>query len=232
MNGKPYTIQPSQTQALAVGTKWEIEFSPGPNAANKTYSLAAEGTYAFVVKDAQWDLAASEFQVRVHNPANGNTDLNYVVDGVNSVVKAGSTAEHRSRLPLLIQFDRGNSSSTATKVLQQKGDYYFALNSDSEWELFSGQVPAAKGTSAGQVTIARPPLDSLRKAAGTLLFDFAQSRSRQAEAIVCSTCSNQLSRSTCGQQSTLRDCCELSADHVVENLGDTIFARHGAPLVS
>ncbi|MCA9118805.1 MAG: hypothetical protein H6822_05015 [Planctomycetaceae bacterium] len=172
LNRKSFRIKPGQTIAEAPSTNAEIEFSPGPNSPNKRYSLGTEGTYSFIVKDGLWDLASKEFHVQLHNPASGNTRLNYLVDGASSTLDPGSTAEHTSKSLMLIQFDRGNGSSTATKLLQENGDYYFSLSQDSKWDLFAGNVPVSQDAGTSQVTIARPPLASLRQAAGSKLFDF------------------------------------------------------------
>ena len=81
-------------------------------------------------------------------------------------------------VPLLIHFDRGNGSSTATKLLQSKGDYYFALDHDSRWELFRVRDPdeavSTETADGNQLTIVRPQLASLRQGAGTMLFDFSK----------------------------------------------------------
>jgi len=172
LNNRQYTIAPNHTQQLTVGTTWQIGFSPGPNAANKRYSLNAEGPYASVVKNGEWDLQAQEFSIRLHNPANSNSNLNYLVDGTAAAVGAGSTVEHKSRAPLLIRFDRGNGSGTTTKLLKQRGKYYFSLNQASQWDLFQGEPESSNDANAGQLTIMRPSLASLRQGAGTMLFDF------------------------------------------------------------
>jgi len=173
LNGQQYNIQPNHTQPLAVGTSWQIEFSTNEtNAANKKYSLKDEGTYEFVIKDGQLDLQTQEFSIRVNNPATSNTILRYTVDQILVEVPAGSSVDHKSKLPLLIQFDRGNGSSTATKLLQTKGDYYFALNRESQWELYAGEAPATVSSNADQIEISRPALASLQKNAGTMLFEF------------------------------------------------------------
>lgn len=82
-----------------------------------------------------------------------------------------------TRVPLLIQFDRGNGSSTATKLLEAKGDYLFSLNQDTKWELYripdGDEVASTKGTDSNQLTIMRPSLASLRQGAGMMLFDFS-----------------------------------------------------------
>jgi len=118
------------------------------------------------------DLQTQEFSIRVNNPATSNTILRYTVDQILVEVPAGSSVDHKSKLPLLIQFDRGNGSSTATKLLQTKGDYYFALNRESQWELYAGEAPATVSSNADQIEISRPALASLQKNAGTMLFEF------------------------------------------------------------
>jgi hypothetical protein len=176
LNGRSYTIASNQTQRLPVGTNWQIEFSQGTGAAIKQYSLTTAGTFAFVLNDGRWDLAAQEFSVRMNNPANSNTTLRYIANQQSFEVPAGSMVEHKSTVPLLVQFDRGNGSSTTTKLLEAKGDYLFSLNQDTKWELYripNGDEEApAKGTDNSQLTIMRPSLATLRQGAGTMLFDF------------------------------------------------------------
>ncbi|MBI2479334.1 MAG: hypothetical protein HYV60_12090, partial [Planctomycetia bacterium] len=176
LGGRQYTIAPNQTQRLPVGTNWQIDFLPRPGAAIKQYSLTSAGTFAFVVNNGQWDLQAQQFSVRLNNPANSNNTLHYIANQQTFEVLAGSMVEHKSMVPLLIQFDRGNGSATATKLIESKGDYLFSLNQETKWELFripnGDEAAPAKGTDNNQLTIMRPPLASLRQGAGTMLFDF------------------------------------------------------------
>ncbi len=173
LNGKRFTIQPNYSQQLTSGTTWEIEFSPNANAANTKYSLTADGTYVFVDRNGKTDLASKEFRIDLHNPT--TSQLIYTFDNKQSVVlEAGAKTDHRSSLPMLVQFDRDGGSSSSSKLLQENGDYYFALNQDEvKWDLFSGNsLRPTTATSKQAVTIARPSLDSLKKNAGSMLFDF------------------------------------------------------------
>lgn len=173
LNGKQFTIQPNYSQELPSGTTWNIEFSPGGNAAKTQYSLTADGTYVFYDRSGKTDLATKEYRITMHNPT--TSQIIYTFDNKSSIVlDAGKTTSHTSSHPMLVQFDRDGGLSHTSKLLQEQGDYYFALNgNDIKWDLFAGKSSTSSNAANGQViTIARPSLDSLQKSAGTMLFDF------------------------------------------------------------
>ncbi|HRX79030.1 MAG TPA: hypothetical protein P5307_08200, partial [Pirellulaceae bacterium] len=173
VNGDSFTIQPNYSQQLTSGTIWNVEFSPDRNAAKKKYSLTTDGTYVFIDRNGKTDLAAKEFRITIHNPTTSR--LVYAFNNKESVVlEAGKTADHVSSHPMLVQFDRNGGSSSTSKLLQDDGNYYFSLKDDeTKWDLFSGKSSPQQNVTTGLLTIAQPSLDSLRKSAGTMLFDFS-----------------------------------------------------------
>ena len=55
LNGKSYTIQPGQSQPLAAGQTWVVEFDRGGTFGNGRYTLSG-GTYTFTPTAQGWEL--------------------------------------------------------------------------------------------------------------------------------------------------------------------------------
>ncbi|HVC92815.1 MAG TPA: hypothetical protein VND64_03945 [Pirellulales bacterium] len=135
VNGDAYVMEPGMSQALPSGTRWVVAFDRGGSVGSAKYTLA-EGTYQFAPTDDGWDLYQRRFDVTIDNARNPK-DFHFVLDTQRLVVRAGQTKTISSKYPIMLQYDRGNSTKVASKKLNFSGTVEVAINeADNLWDLF------------------------------------------------------------------------------------------------
>ncbi len=174
MSGKRHSLAAGKSKDFEKGPKYVIEFQKGSSGETAKFNISKPGHYAFTSKEGAWTLVQKKIVAKIENPAN-ETTLLYLVDGEQQSLEPGGTAVHRSKLPMVVQFDAGEGFDNHAKYLKADGTWHFAIDSSTGyWDLFPG--PASEIAATGDVLarIERPTLGALQVQCGEELFDFPE----------------------------------------------------------
>ncbi|MGE5755148.1 MAG: hypothetical protein ACM35G_05455, partial [Planctomycetaceae bacterium] len=149
----PYEMKAGQSQSLAGGQSWVIEFDRGQGQEQARYTLT-EGAYEFFVGDRGWDLRGKSYTVTLDNSANPH-EFNYVVNNEAGVVAARQSKTVQSNRPIVLDFDRGDGQAPAHKELSA-GTYRVGVDFKTNLlQLFPDQGSAL--TARGEPTAPLSP---------------------------------------------------------------------------
>lgn len=142
VENQEFQMEAGFQQVLPANAALVIDFHRGGDFGRKQYSLDP-GTYHFGASSQGWELYAKSFDLVVDNRANARRFC-YSVGDEPAVVEARSTAQHTSRYPIVIRFDRGNGSNVK-QCKVGSGVVRVAVNAaDNLWDLFAGEPEEAK----------------------------------------------------------------------------------------
>jgi hypothetical protein len=143
-NREPYSLEPGQQQRLDANRRWIIEFDRGNRQGTARYSLT-QGAYEFRVVDGKWELVKLTFNVTLDNH-DGDQDFQCVIENQVVTVPAGESIVHKSKVPVIVEFDRGaGPDSLARKNLNKSGTFKVAVNTDTNYlDLFAQTEPPGK----------------------------------------------------------------------------------------
>lgn len=134
LDGHSYTMEPGYSQRLE--RSYLIEFDRGGDYGTARYTIA-DGTFEFTITDRGWDLRKKTYEITIDN-RNFPGDFGYLLDGQEYTVRAGEVRQHSSSYPILIEFDRGDGSEPARKVLYS-GTYTVGIDvTHGRLDLFEG----------------------------------------------------------------------------------------------
>ncbi len=135
INGNHYVMEPGMRQKLPGNRKWVIEFDRGQNFGASAYTLSP-GTYHFTPSDLGWQLYRQRFDVVMDN-SQSNQEFHFIFQGEDMTVPAESTKTISSIYPIVVRFDRGNSSEFVVKEIKRSGNVQIGVNAtDNLWDLF------------------------------------------------------------------------------------------------
>jgi hypothetical protein len=147
-DGKTYSLEPGYQQKLDADERWIIEFDRGSRQGTARYSLS-RGAYEFRVADGKWELFKLNFNVTLDNH-DSDQDFQCVIEDEIVTVPAGQSVTHKSKVPVIVEFDRGGGpDSFARKNLNKSGTFKVAVNADTNYlDLFAETGPPDKGPPA------------------------------------------------------------------------------------
>ncbi|MBI3468228.1 MAG: hypothetical protein HY000_34935 [Planctomycetes bacterium] len=139
INGNHYVAQPGMQQKLAAlpeGRGWIIEYDRGERFGPVAYTLSP-GTYYFTPTDLGWQLYRHRFEIVLDN-SQSNQEFNFIFHGQDLMVPAGGARTLSSNYPIVVRFDRGNSSEFVAKSTPLTvGNLQVGVNAtDNLWDLF------------------------------------------------------------------------------------------------
>ncbi|OHB81379.1 MAG: hypothetical protein A2W31_04065 [Planctomycetes bacterium RBG_16_64_10] len=146
--GEAYSLKPGFQQKLDANERWTIEFDRGSRQGTARYGLS-RGAYEFRVVDNKWELFKLSFDVTLDN-RDSEQDFQAVIANEVVTVPAGQSITHKSKVPVIVEFDRGGGpDSLARKNLNKSGTYKVAVNADTNYlDLYAETEPPNKGPLA------------------------------------------------------------------------------------
>jgi hypothetical protein len=147
-DGKSYSLKPGFQQKLDADGRWTVEFDRGNRQGTARYSLS-RGAYEFRIEDDKWELFKLSFDVTIDN-RDSEQDFQAVIANEVVTVPAGQSVTHKSKVPVIVEFDRGaGSDDLARKNLNKSGTFKVAVNADTNYlDLFAEAEPPNKGPLA------------------------------------------------------------------------------------
>jgi hypothetical protein len=147
-DGQAYTLEAGYQQKLDADQQWVIEFDRGNRRGTARYSLS-RGTYEFRVADGKWELFKLNFDVTLDN-SDSDRDFQCLIENEVVTVPAGQSVTHKSKTPVIVEFDRGGGpDSVARKNLNKSGTFKVAVDTDTnQLDLFAETQPPNKGPLA------------------------------------------------------------------------------------
>ena len=172
LNGESYRLQAGTQQFLDAGEEWIIEFRRGSEGPDLRYDISQEGTYAFELKNGQWNLRQKRFETTLVNPV-GSRVFHLMVDGRPGSIEPGTATRYESNYPILIQFDRGNGEALASKLITTKAPLYVALDTDqNEWNLYRRSAVDSWQVPSEALSLTLVSLETVMPLESSRLFEF------------------------------------------------------------
>ena len=96
-----------------------------------------------------------------------------MVDGRPDSIEPGTAARYESNYPLLIQFDRGNGETLASKLITAKAPLYVALDTDqNEWNLYRRSAVDSWQVPSEALSLSLVSLETVMTLESSRLFEF------------------------------------------------------------
>ena len=172
LNGESFRLQAGTQQFLDAGEEWIIEFRRGSEGPDLRYDISQEGTYAFELENGQWNLRQKRFETTLVNPV-GSRVFHVMVDGRPDSIEPGTAARYESNYPILIQFDRGNGETLASKLITSKAPLYVALDTDqNEWNLYRRSAVDSWQVPSEALSLSLVSLETVMTLESSRLFEF------------------------------------------------------------
>ncbi|HWB09708.1 MAG TPA: hypothetical protein VG826_10800 [Pirellulales bacterium] len=143
LNGEEYIMRPGTSQRLPSDRQWLIEYDRGGGAGVADYTLA-DGTYIWTPTEQGWQLYKQRYDLTIDNTRNPK-DFRFVVNDEPMFVRAGHTRTIHNPYPIVIEYDRGNSTQMASKAVNFSGNVEVGVNAeDNLLDLFPEQDNAKR----------------------------------------------------------------------------------------
>jgi hypothetical protein len=139
-----FTLHPGDT---AAGNETAVVGFDNGKGSTKRYTRR-DGFFQWKIKDGSWDIRKKTTVKFIIDASHSQLPFHYLIDGEPMVVGPGEIAEHSSKMPPRIDFDRGiGDGSVATKILNP-GRFSVLVDPETgAFDLYPSEDQSAKEAS-------------------------------------------------------------------------------------